>query len=894
MAILQETPTDIQGGFNKGIEGSAMGLMMDILQRFQYQYPIKSTIRELVSNGIDSVTEKNVAALILSGKAQITDYYEEIEGELYNDSKFDPSYYDATYFSSNDKVVVTYHCGDNMDKDFVTIEDHGVGLGGHRLSKYFSLGYSTKRLSKLPLGKFGIGAKAPLSVNPYYTMESRYNGLRYKFNVYNTKVESVIPKFNLNTGVENVPINFETGVIYAEKTTEKNGVIVTMEAKKHHLQEYKDAVERQLMYFTNVDFYVKENGQSIRQNFTPEILYEDDCLVISDNRYFNKPHMLLNKVNYGFIDFKELELEDMLGNVGIKVLPEDVEISPSRESLVWSEKTKAMVLQRFKDASESASRIIQKEMQENDFIKWLRVCNSIKNKWSNSSNILGRLSNIVNLDKVDINFTGDPSIKYHTKMLSSFLNREVFYSHITKANKSGKKVERLETETTHLNDIVILKSSRASNRKDKYLLSLHGRFTTLEKPEWMNSLLILEDLEENKALQKRHDLEDKIYKHLLSSKEILIYEDIEVPEDFLASEEDEDITDLENMTAEELANINLTNEERRKLNGSTIVHTPRLKNSSLIGHQDRVYEWQKVEVPVKEIDTWDEEEIYYGTDIDAQTLEFVALLTRDNRTESIGYPRDRQIVDYYNYRRDSDKDDYIDFKGRYNIYSHAEAYRCAHFFDPHGIRIIKVAKDKVKLYQDFKHINKFFLKVNGHTITMSNKLIRWNTSRLVKEQLNKLNFLQNFPLDIEQKEKYNTLTKYVITNYVDMKIDNVAMKNNSQAYTDMLSHLDKVQQFQMLVKSEATAEEISIVAKEMWGSAEIQDGCAVDLDILNILNELLDWSKPVRDLLNGIEYLLGHSDYTEAFNQYRTPYKWTIPNNMEESIIRYCQEKNVI
>jgi hypothetical protein len=80
----------------------------------------------------------------------------------------------------------------------------------------------------------------------------------------------------------------------------------------------------------------------------------------------------------------------------------------------------------------------------------------------------------------------------------------------------------------------------------------------------------------------------------------------------------------------------------------------------------------------------------------------------------------------------------------------------------------------------------------------------------------------------------------------------------------------------------------------MWGSAEIQDGCAVDLDILNILNELLDWSKPVRDLLNGIEHLLGHSDYTEAFNQYRTPYKWTIPNNMEESIIRYCQEKNVI
>lgn len=890
MAILQETSLDIQGGFDKKIEQSALGLMMDVLQRFQYQFPIKSTIRELVSNGIDSVTEKNVAKQILSGQAQVSDYYENREGELFSDSKFDPSYYDPKYLSDNDKVRVTYHKGSSMEKDYVTVSDNGVGLGGYRLFKYFSLGYSTKRLSKLPLGKFGIGAKAPLSINPYYTIESNYNGLKFRFNIYNTKVESIIPKFNLKLNQENVPFESEVGIIYAEKTAEKNGVTITIEAKKHHYQEYCDAVERQLMYFDSVDFVVEEDGNTIHKNFKPTILYEDEFLIISDNRYFNRPHLLLNKVNYGFINFEELELEEMIGNVGIKVLPEDVEISPSRESLVWSEKTKEMVLKRFQDASHSAAQIIKSEMSETDFIKWLRVCNSIKNKWSSSGNLLSRLANIVDLTKVDITFQGDTSITYKSDMLKPFENREVQYKPIHKNNKSGKKIERVETDSTFLNEVVVLKSSRASNRKDKYLLSMHNKFTMLDVPEWMRleELLIPDDASEDQIslLKLRHKKEEKIINLIKSSKEILIYEDIEVPEDFLASEEEEDLVDLENMSKEQLDMFALSNAERRKLLGKTVVHTPRLKD----GHtwkEDRIFEWQKIEVSSSDIDSWSEEEIYYGSDVDSQTLEFVALLTRNNTHQDVIYPRDIPYVNNWSWACEG-----VNFK-EFDIRA-TDAWRCPYFFKPHGIRLIKVAKDKVKLYQDFKHINKFFLRVNGNTITMSNKLVRWNTARLVKQQLNKLNFLLNFPMDIEQKEKYKTLTEYVKTNYVDMEINNNAIKNNTQAYTDMIAHLDKVQQFQMLVSSGATSDEIAVVAKEMWNSTSIQDGYAVELDILNLLNELLDWSTPVRDLLNSIEYLVGHDDYNGAYSPYNRGTVMHIPSEFREAILRFCQEKNVI
>lgn len=299
MAILEQSAVEIRNGFTKEVDSGSLGLMFDIMQRFQYTYPIKSSVRELVSNGIDSVSEKNAALKILSGQAQVSDYYEVREGELYKDSKFVPEYYDPNWLSSEDNVVITYHRSKETEKDFVTITDYGVGLGGSRLEKYFNLGHSTKRLSKLPLGKFGIGAKAPLSVNSYYTVESRYNGLKFMFNVYNADIESIVPAFDLETGVPNVEVEFKGGKVFAYRTEEKNGVTIKVEAKKHHFTEYKDAIEKQLMYFSNVKYVVEDNGYKIEQAFKPTILFEDEFLLISDNKMYTRPHILLNKVNYG-------------------------------------------------------------------------------------------------------------------------------------------------------------------------------------------------------------------------------------------------------------------------------------------------------------------------------------------------------------------------------------------------------------------------------------------------------------------------------------------------------------------------------------------------------------------------------------------------------------------
>ena len=169
----------------------------------------------------------------------------------------------------------------------------------------------------------------PAAKNKYYIIESRYNGLKYRFNVYNASVESCIPRFNMTTREENVLVDLGEGVqVYAEKTQEKNGVTVSYDVKRLHKDEYIDAVRSQLLYFDDIHLIVQENGISTELPYKADILYEDEYLLISDNKYYSKPHILLNRVNYGYIEFKDLEIEELEGNVGIKVAPEQVDVNP--------------------------------------------------------------------------------------------------------------------------------------------------------------------------------------------------------------------------------------------------------------------------------------------------------------------------------------------------------------------------------------------------------------------------------------------------------------------------------------------------------------------------------------------------------------------------------------
>lgn len=907
MAIHNQLEKSMSGGVTKRIEASAIKMMLDNLQKDQYQNPIKSTIREVVCNGIDSNVEKNTARNILTGANTVEDYFEPPrEEEEYQDSKFDPTYYDLNWLCDDDFVSITYVVGKELERDKVIISDNGVGLGSYRLEKYFSLGYSTKRLAKMPLGKFGIGGKAPLSIVDYFTMESRYNGRLYRFNIYSHTFDSIIPSINMETGEFNDFIIFDEGTdheytVYYEKTEQKNGVTIIVEAKKAHKQQYVDAVKSQLLYFPNIIFNIHdiEDNLVIPVNYKANILYEDDYIVLSDNNYWSKPHLLLNKVNYGYINWAELELEDKTGNIGIKIAPEDVSINPSRESIKWDDATKTTVLNRFNIVVEIASKLIQEELKDTDYLKWIRNCYSIIGKSFSERTIVGRLAKIVDISNVKPSFLPEPKLKFQqTKVLNGLYVRSVKIQRRMLANSYKYHVERKETRAMAdviVQQVYLMKNGeKASNRKDKYLYSLHQEgFMLIMEPltsrEGMISIGMSEEYADSMlSLFNREGEEFRVtlgvaWDHLIKSQDVKWYSEVEVPDDFKATNDEideEDIIDENQKTKDELKAIKskqqqkedakiaqMSRLERRKLEGKTLIYTPRaIDRIPKVREGEntvRIFDWQKIEIPIKEMNDWQAEEIYYGigpgTD---ELLHFVAFLTRDPYHNNVpGQPirsvshltaKEYSVGEWIRKSK-------IDVNNIYGIGSD-NAFYCQHYFDNKEIMLVKASSANAKYMRDFRPIEQFFQVVRNKTLTMSNVLIRWNTARIIKAKLHHGNFLFNFEtFNPTYAKMYEELCRYVDNNYRDV----VGHSTNSyfglgrSTYTDLITHLDKVQQFQEFIATAPTDKEVADMAQFMFANKELQDGQAVDPTIMVLLTKVLEYSTATGIMFNYMSILTG-------------------------------------
>jgi len=160
MSIQQIERKEAQGttGGKRKINAAAEGLVMDIVQAQQYQKPTESTVRELTANAVDSQSEKEKAFEILSGKAESSKYFIEREGELYEDSKWDPSYYNLSHLNTErNEVELIYKSGTGSGRcDSFIVRDYGVGIGNSRIEGVLSIGYSTKRNRTDSLGAFGL------------------------------------------------------------------------------------------------------------------------------------------------------------------------------------------------------------------------------------------------------------------------------------------------------------------------------------------------------------------------------------------------------------------------------------------------------------------------------------------------------------------------------------------------------------------------------------------------------------------------------------------------------------------------------------------------------------------------------------------------------------------
>jgi hypothetical protein len=83
------------GVLKKVIHAGSESIMFSVLQETQYVYPFKSSVREIVSNCLDSVTERNNSRKIINGAAGLRSVHYK-EGTEFSGSGF-ADYYDLNW-----------------------------------------------------------------------------------------------------------------------------------------------------------------------------------------------------------------------------------------------------------------------------------------------------------------------------------------------------------------------------------------------------------------------------------------------------------------------------------------------------------------------------------------------------------------------------------------------------------------------------------------------------------------------------------------------------------------------------------------------------------------------------------------------------------------------------
>lgn len=855
MALLDEGV--IHGsGMVKELEGSAALLILQNLQQDPYQYPEKSFIRETVSNCTDSIEEKKVAISILTGESKVEDHYATIESDITNDSKFDPEYYNLEFLDTENRIDITYVKRYSSNRDQIIIEDTGVGLGGHRLKHCFRPGFSTKRLSIKALGKFGLGSKSGLSTGvEYYTMVSWYNGKEYKFNIYMDRFYSTVSRFNEETGEENQcevwkakrfsedgSIEEFDNLIYYNKTNRKNGVSIILDVKNpiRNKQKYIDAVKSQLNYFDSVRLFEQyEDGSDKREiHFRTDILYKDSHLIIPKDNYYAVPHLVLNNVVYGPIDFSEMEMDAKRGNVGIIGDPSEIDVNQSRESVRYTEKTRDSIKKYLDKAITVAQNHIEVGLEESkeDFLKWVVTCKNLKSKDAND-NIFNRLSGLADLSQIEFKF-GDTGISYSQNNF-----KKVF---------EGFKITRTIVEER--NGIFKTNTSDIHSWGDFNPETLFFRSSMSERISPIVMGYIYKEVIKNNVIYliTPEILESPTFElgsldlgikptNIESLKPILevcegyrVYDDVEVPDEFLTKHKE--VQAAFEKEVEEKAKIeSMTEKELRKKNGKILYHYFTSSNKNL---REEYITKKKSEISIDECNNLRKENTIYGTSEDIPLMLSLLHIANDHKYESA------------------------------NCYSLGTTGH---------LDFMVVAKDVVKYIDTHAtHVKKALQLIEGTKISIMGKIKEYNTAKLFNHVVESIDFkyLSLFEMvDIEAFEAYSELCVFVKGNGYGH-----SLSNRTANAEDVNSYLTSLAKFQLfLIENEGNVEAIAEKSKELFNTSEI-DNC----DALNL--EYYAKFKALEDYIENMKALL--APYSNALSGYNFKFS-------DEAIREYIQLKGI-
>ena len=545
------------------------------------------------------------------------------------------------------------------------------------------------------------------------------------------------------------------------------------------------------------------------------------------------------------------------------MVSEGVDVIASREAIRWTPATREFLMKKFEEAQNEATLLVQDKLKESDFLRWLSQCRNISSMSGNDTAI-GRLSRIVELKNLKPKFSGNSNLKFHPMPIRLFgegvypeVNRKIF------DRKEGLKFKTEKSEMDgwanydHDSFYVKYPDDTRHRLKDVFISESHNdKFILLnvkseEQIRAFAEKLADHDVKEGKV--KGSERDKTVIKHLnrilLKQKLILDtikssdcyknYANVEVTEEWK-----EQHSAKESEITEEEKTALLTNSERRALEERVVACTYVEKNFSYSNQYPETFKRSKVEPKFKEIKDYDGD-LYYGYQVDDAKLQYAATILRmplgssKSQSDSLG---SRDQFTFYNDEK----------------------------------QLLSVSKSNKKHFSNHNHIDDFFgkqvlikdstvfNKVVGIHIVMDNLVVRWNTARIMKLRMGDLSFFRNFKqIDEGITELYNEVYNYVKSNYEDTTRYNDRTGFN-QYNTDFIKFLDNLQTFQEVVeKNPDSPKEIANKAKELALPGGTTGGIAVNSEMLEKLETVLTYAKPVRELFNHVDCLALTGGYAD-------------------------------
>ena len=273
--------------YKVGIDERNINHIVTILSSNLYSHPMTSFLRETVSNAVDSHIE-----------------------------------------AKSDEPIIIYRTATDL-----SIRDYGTGISPERFEEiYLNIGSSTKRESNDYIGNFGIGRFASLSVSDLANITSYYEGKAYYY--------------VMNKDVDQLHID----LLDTLPTEEHNGVDVRIPLKNWN----PDSLAC-LAFIDNIYVESEVDGdQYIVSNFNKRKIHtfkNFKVLNMHAFQYTENTEILLGKIPYK-ADYSELwdysdkwhkSWEDCFKWVYPQIEIGQIDITPNREGLLYSERTKEVL-----------------------------------------------------------------------------------------------------------------------------------------------------------------------------------------------------------------------------------------------------------------------------------------------------------------------------------------------------------------------------------------------------------------------------------------------------------------------------------------------------------------------------------------------------------------------